>query len=698
MSTPSSCPVCLDALNEKDAAGKIIPVLTTSCGHEFHLPCVMATVARNPTAPACPLCRSVWHDFVTALPVPVVPSPPAVVPSPSPMRPARPFPSTAKHLPPNDPIVPYVPSAIPGIARNLDIEVVGRSDPTTVAHSSTVDVTALLSVKSITVTGPPAETVTPGGPFSGVIASAGGAEASARPPMDILLLLDVSGSMQGAKISLVRETVMLVLQMLQPSDRVSLITFNSSASVLTGLRRCGGDDLLASRAAASSLSANGGTSIASALQAAVAVLNSRGGVGNPVTGVLLLSDGISSDLPASKVAVGELLSLGATVHSFGFGADHDAAMMSGIAEAGGGSFVFIEKFDTVRESFAACIGALTDVMAQSLVLEVTPESGAAITAVHTSFKTDSAASGGHRITLGELCDGERRDIVLTLRLPALADPTADPTRYLRALVSFNFPHEPSVVNTRSCVVCVIRPRVDEMPPAAAVRDVEVDVHRNRLTAVDAMSRAVSAASAGRYSEVTAVLQAASEVILASPSAGMDVCAALVEDLSACKTRLGSAAAARDGGTSYVMQAESGHRKQRAHYTPGSSNAAMWASKTSMAACDSLYSKRAEAMPDAYCSPASAAMPASMQRMAAKKKAGVDLTTSSAVDVSMAVPPPPSSLSFSYAAPAGPIAPFVPSPAMVGTLLPPPGASPVREEAPMRKAKAASKKKTVTTVA
>lgn len=80
-----------------------------------------------------------------------------------------------------------------------------------------------------------------------------------------------------------------------------------------------------------------------------------------------------------------------------------------------------------------------------------------------------------------------------------------------------------------------------------------------------------------------------------------------------------------------MQAASGHARQKAHYTPGSSNAAMWAGTKSMAACDAVYATRGGS--HTLASPASAAMPATMQRMAARKVAGHDV---SAVDGSVGV--------------------------------------------------------------
>jgi Ca-activated chloride channel family protein len=55
---------------------------------------------------------------------------------------------------------------------------------------------------------------------------------SARPPLTVMLLLDVSGSMSGPPIEAVSTSVRKLLALLDPMDRVGLAAFSDSASVL----------------------------------------------------------------------------------------------------------------------------------------------------------------------------------------------------------------------------------------------------------------------------------------------------------------------------------------------------------------------------------------------------------------------------------------------------------------------------------
>src|SRR5204862_5191587 len=55
--------------------------------------------------------------------------------------------------------------------------------------------------------------------------------ASASIPLNLCLVLDRSGSMSGKKIENLRDATILVLDLLQPQDYVSVIFFNSRQEV-----------------------------------------------------------------------------------------------------------------------------------------------------------------------------------------------------------------------------------------------------------------------------------------------------------------------------------------------------------------------------------------------------------------------------------------------------------------------------------
>jgi hypothetical protein len=65
---------------------------------------------------------------------------------------------------------------------------------------------------------------------------------------------------------------------------------------------------------------------------------------------------------------------------------------------------FVDSLDTVNESFAACIGTVTDVVAQSITVRVTGTNGATVLRVlGSSFPTAVRdASGALVVSVGEV--------------------------------------------------------------------------------------------------------------------------------------------------------------------------------------------------------------------------------------------------------------------------------------------------------
>ena len=64
---------------------------------------------------------------------------------------------------------------------------------------------------------------------------------SRRSNIDLICVLDISGSMQGVKLYLLKQTITFMLEVLDPNDRFSLITFESKACQYTNLKRIDAD-------------------------------------------------------------------------------------------------------------------------------------------------------------------------------------------------------------------------------------------------------------------------------------------------------------------------------------------------------------------------------------------------------------------------------------------------------------------------
>ena len=87
-----------------------------------------------------------------------------------------------------------------------------------------------------------------------------------RAPLDLVTVLDVSGSMQGAKLNLLKQAMTFVIQNLGPADRLSIISFSSTARRLIRLTRMSNEGVQHALNAVGSLIAGRGTNIAEGLR------------------------------------------------------------------------------------------------------------------------------------------------------------------------------------------------------------------------------------------------------------------------------------------------------------------------------------------------------------------------------------------------------------------------------------------------
>lgn len=184
-------------------------------------------------------------------------------------------------------------------------------------------------------------------------------EIADRPPLNLVFLIDTSGSMQDPnKLPLLKQSFRLLLAELRPEDQVSIVTYAGSAGqVLEPTRATKKSKILN---ALDRLQAGGSTAGQAGLQQAYQVAETMGSEGE-VTRVLLATDGDFnvglSDPEALKDFIARKRDSGTYLSVLGFGRGNlDDATMQALAQNGNGQAVYI---DTLGEARKVLVDQLT---------------------------------------------------------------------------------------------------------------------------------------------------------------------------------------------------------------------------------------------------------------------------------------------------------------------------------------------------
>ncbi|KAJ6307882.1 hypothetical protein OIU76_017631 [Salix suchowensis] len=561
-SSPKKCAICLRSLKK----GQGQAIFYAECSHPFHFNCIADNVKHGNLR--CPVCRFKWKDVPFQAPK-NVPSfqrsgslhahvPPYRAPNASPV-----------HIEPDhysdDEVIPDVSQGQSSSSRPHAITVKTLPEYPAVSASESFSNFGVL----VRVLAPPLDNSLP----------------HHRAPIDIVTVLDVSGSM-ASKLILLKRAVNFILQNLGPSDRLSIVTFSSSARRILPLRIMSGSGREDAIRVVNSLSAIGGTNIVAGLKKGIRVLEERR-QHNSVANIILLSDGCdtqshnthnrleylkslpTSIFPSNNASGEESQQPTFPIHTFGFGLDHDSAAMHAISDESGGTFSFIESIDILQDAFARCIGGLTSIVARDVQLKVRSASpGVQIMSTPSGKHKNKIFDQGQQATIdiGDLYAEEEKDFLVFLSIPIFSvdgeerlenTPLVDVSGFQKDSVSMD------TVQVEGERVEIRRPQL--LSPIDQVLCLEVDRQRNRLQVTETIAKTQRMAEMGDLKGAQALLAEQLSTLLstASAQAGYDLCNQLEAELKETRKRMETRELYEHSGRAYVLSGMSSHSWQRA---------------------------------------------------------------------------------------------------------------------------------------
>jgi Ca-activated chloride channel family protein len=134
--------------------------------------------------------------------------------------------------------------------------------------------------------------------------------------------------------------------------------------------------------------------------------------------ILLMTDGLANrgitDPDRLAGLFREARAQGVTTSTVGFGPHFDEQLLQTLADAGGGNTHYVEHPDQAPDVFRAELDELLALSAQNLTVELRPESGVELVAVHHSYPRE-AIHRGLQFRLGDLYASEPKQLLVTFR-------------------------------------------------------------------------------------------------------------------------------------------------------------------------------------------------------------------------------------------------------------------------------------------
>lgn len=243
-------------------------------------------------------------------------------------------------------------------------------------------------------------------------------ESADRLPVNLAPVVDVSGSMQGEKIAYARQAACHIIEQLSERDQITVVKFASEAEIVVPTQPLHDVSRADIQSRIRSMTASGNTALFSGWLHGVNELAAHQ-IPNGVNRCLLFSDGqanvgeTSVEVLASHAA--RLRSLGITTSTFGVGRDYNEHLLASMAEAGGGTYRFIEHPRQIPALFREELGELLRIVGRGLTLEIACPSGCSLKLLgdlpHEAGRT-------FQIPFGEMFAGQERRFYLEMLTPA----------------------------------------------------------------------------------------------------------------------------------------------------------------------------------------------------------------------------------------------------------------------------------------
>ena len=334
-------------------------------------------------------------------------------------------------------------------------------------------------------------------------------EKAERPPVNLAIVLDRSGSMSGGgKLEKAKEAAIAALHRLTERDLFSLVIFDHEVETLVPPQSAGNTEWIESRI--HSIHSRGNTALFGGVSQGAAEVRKHL-EGRYVSRILLLSDGQANVGPSQPEDLGRLgaalMKEHIAVTTIGVGSDYNEDLMTKLAQNSDGNTYFVETSRDLPRIFAQELGDVLSIFARDVRLEIEFSDG--VRPVRIIGRDGRLDDRKVEIRLNQLYGGQAKYALVEVEV------TAGNTRDVRKLASARCSYE-NLVNRqseRAEAEASVRFSDRELEVTKSVNvSVQKEIAFNALA--EAQDEAIRQADKGDRAKAAATLRSASERVRA----------------------------------------------------------------------------------------------------------------------------------------------------------------------------------------
>lgn len=243
-----------------------------------------------------------------------------------------------------------------------------------------------------------------------------------KAPLNFCLVLDRSGSMQGAKLAALKEATKRVIDTLTPQDIVSIVLFDDTVQTLVPATFATDRDGL--KAQVDAIEEAGGTAMSGGMAAGIVELRKNRDPGR-VGALLLLTDGQTwGDEDRCRALAQELARDNVRVTALGLGAEWNEKLLDDIAEATGGLSDYIADPAQITTFFQHAVRTAQGTVAQDarlllrLVRDATPRAVYRASPIIANLGYQPIGDSEIAVRLGAIETDAPSSVIIDMMVPA----------------------------------------------------------------------------------------------------------------------------------------------------------------------------------------------------------------------------------------------------------------------------------------